>query len=97
MIHFIKILKFYSKAVELSLTNFLVWVDIICHRMGAHLNVGDLLGLHLLLKGVTPISQCYCAMGYIINERLCLGVLLKYATCDLLGFCFSKKTNRNWL
>lgn len=95
MIHFIKILKFYSKAVELS-PILLVWVDVICHRMGAHLNVCDLLGLHLLLKGVTPISQFYCAMGYIIDERPCLGVLLRYATCDLLGFCCSKKKNRNW-
>ena len=56
--------------------------------MGAHLNVGDLLGLHLLLKGATSISQFYCAMGYIIDERLCLGVLLKYATYDLLVFLF---------
>lgn len=80
MIHFIKILS--------KINNFLEWVDIICHPMGAHLNVGDLLGLHLLLKGATSISQFYCAMGYIIDERLCLGVLLKYATYDLLVFLF---------
>ena len=64
--------------------------------MGAHLNVCDLIGLHLVLKGVTPICQFYCAMGYIVDEKPCLIVLLRYATCDLLRFCCSKKKNRNW-
>lgn len=95
MIHFIKNFEILQQSCK-ALTNFLVWVDIICHRMGARLNVCDLLGLHLLLKGVTPIIQCYSTMGYIIDERLCLGVLLRYATCNSLGFCCSKKTNRNW-
>ena len=85
-IWFISLRFWNSTAKLLSRRQFLVQVDIICHRMGAHLNVCDLLRLRLLLKGITPISQFYCTVGYIVDERLCLGVLLKYATCGLLGF-----------
>ena len=85
-IWFISLRFWNSTAKLLSPRQFLVQVDIICHRMGAHLNVCDLLRLRLLLKGITPISQFYCTVGYIVDERLCLGVLLKYATCGLLGF-----------